>query len=84
MMWWKVKKLMPRGSTKSSRPIENAPIAATTPVKKSAYLNSPSTARFSTIAPVMNALLRVATNCRAASQFTRIEPISNRTNAGFQ
>ena len=84
MMWWKVKKLMPSGRTKSRRPIEKPPSAATLPVKKSAYLKSPSTARFSTIAAVMTAPLRVAANWRAANQFTRIEPTSSRTNAGFQ
>ena len=45
MMWWKVKKQMPSGSTKSRRPIEKPPSAARLPVKKSAYLNRPSTAQ---------------------------------------
>ena len=85
MIWWKVKKLMPRGSTQvQTADREAAKRRHDCRLKKSAYLNSPSTARFSTIAPVMTALLRVAANCRAANQFTRIEPTSSETNAGFQ
>jgi hypothetical protein len=85
MMWWKVKKLMPRGSTQSRRPSEKpAKCSQTAGEEVSVFEQRPSTARFSTIAAVMMALLRVAANFRAANQFIRIETTSNVTNAGFQ
>ena len=43
MMWWKVKKLMPMGSVRCSRPTVMPVSAVKVAAKKSAYLYKPST-----------------------------------------